>query len=139
MGRVFGLIGLMIALFVGSYIYMQQAKSVSQGTNNPRAAADITGVKMDLIHMAQAERAYFARENHYASLEDLHADRSKTCTLPAIWWCSRTTATITVIPSLTTTPAFVSQLLILDRPPRRCPPPSALLRIWKWKIEPSDH
>ena len=73
MGRVFGLIGLMIALFVGSYIYMQQAKSVSQGTNNPRAAADITGVKMDLIHMAQAERSYFARENHYASLEDLHA------------------------------------------------------------------
>jgi hypothetical protein len=73
MGRVFGLIGVLIALGIGAYIYMQQSKSVAGGTNNPRAAADVTGVKMDLISMAQAERAYFARENHYASLEDLHA------------------------------------------------------------------
>ena len=73
MGRVFGLLGVLIALAVGSYVYMQQSKSVAMGTNNPRAAADITGVKMDLVNMAQAERAYFARENHYASLEDLHA------------------------------------------------------------------
>jgi hypothetical protein len=73
MGRVFGLIGVLIALAAGSYVYMQQTRSVAMGTNNPRAAADITGVKMDLLSMAQAERAYFARENHYASLEDLHA------------------------------------------------------------------
>src|SRR5215471_12379111 len=73
MGRVFGLLGVLIALGIGGYIYMQQTKGVTMGTNNPRAAADITGVKMDLINMAQAERAYFARENHYASLEDLHA------------------------------------------------------------------
>lgn len=73
MGRIFGLIGVLITLAIGSYIFLQQTKSVSQGTNNPRAAADITGVKMDLINMAQAERSYFARENHYASLEDLHA------------------------------------------------------------------
>ena len=73
MGRAFGLLGVLVALAIGGYIYMQQTKGVTMGTNNPRAAADITGVKMDLINMAQAERAYFARENHYASLEDLHA------------------------------------------------------------------
>jgi hypothetical protein len=73
MGRVFGFVGVLIALAIGSYIYMEQTKSVAMGTNNPRAAADITGVKMDLLNMAQAERAYFARENHYASLDDLAA------------------------------------------------------------------
>jgi len=78
MGRVFGLIGVLIALAAGSYIYVQQTKSVAIGTNNPRAAADITGVKMDLISMAQAERGYFAREGHYASLEDLHASGDLT-------------------------------------------------------------
>ncbi|HTD23642.1 MAG TPA: hypothetical protein VK738_13375 [Terriglobales bacterium] len=78
MGRSLGLIGLLIVLVVGAYIYTQQTKSSSMGTGNPRAVIDITGVKMDLLHMAQAERAFFARENHYASLEDLHASGDLT-------------------------------------------------------------
>ena len=73
MGRAFGLIGLLIVLVVGAYLYTQQAKSSSMGAGNPRAAIDVTGVKMDLLHMAQAERSFFARENHYASLDDLHS------------------------------------------------------------------
>jgi hypothetical protein len=73
MGRSLGLIGLLIVLVVGSYIYIQQAKSASQQAGNPRTVIDITGVKMDLLHMAQAERSFCARENHYASLDDLHA------------------------------------------------------------------
>lgn len=73
MGRSLGIIGVLIVLAVGSYFYIQQAKSTSQEAGNPRATIDITGVKMDLLHMAQAERAFCARENHYASLDDLHA------------------------------------------------------------------
>jgi hypothetical protein len=73
MGRSLGIIGLLIVLVVGSYLYIQQAKSSSQQAGNPRAAVDVTGVKMDLLNMAQAERAHFARENHYASLDDLHS------------------------------------------------------------------
>jgi hypothetical protein len=78
MGRSLGIIGVLIVLVVGSYLYIQQTKSSSMGTGNPRAVIDITGVKMDLLHMAQAERAFFARENHYASLDDLHASGDLT-------------------------------------------------------------
>ena len=73
MPRVLGLIGLLIALVIGGYIYMQQAKSASKEAGNPRATVDVAGVKMDLISMAQAERGYYAREGHYASLDDLRS------------------------------------------------------------------
>ena len=43
------------------------------GTDNPRAAADITGVKNDLLAMAQAERAHMALSGSYASLAELHS------------------------------------------------------------------
>ena len=43
------------------------------GTNNPRAAVDITGVKMDLTAMAQAERAFMALNGRYVSLEELRS------------------------------------------------------------------
>ena len=71
MRRSIGILGILIAAALGGYIYMQQAKSVSQEAGNPRATVDIVGVKMDLLSMAQAERAYQAREGHYASLDDL--------------------------------------------------------------------
>ena len=73
MPRVLGLIGLLIALVIGGYIYMQEAKSASKEAGNPRATVDVAGVKMDLISMAQAERGYYAREGHYASLDDLRS------------------------------------------------------------------
>jgi hypothetical protein len=78
MGRSLGIIGVLIVLAVGSYLYIQQAKSTSQQAGNPRTAIDITGVKMDLLNMAQAERGFCARENHYASLDDLHASGDLT-------------------------------------------------------------
>lgn len=65
--------GLLIALAIGGYIYMQQAKSVSKEAGNPRATVDVVGVRMDLVNMAQAERGYYAREGHYASLDDLRS------------------------------------------------------------------
>lgn len=71
MQRVIGLIGMLFALAVGAYIYTQQAKSASQEAGNPRSTVDIVGLKMDLNSMAQAERLHFARESHYASLDEL--------------------------------------------------------------------
>ena len=73
MPRVLGFLGLLIALAIGGYIYIQQAKSASKEAGNPRATVDVAGVKMDLISMAQAERGYYAREGHYASLDDLRS------------------------------------------------------------------
>ena len=73
MRRSIGLLGVLIAVVIGFYIFTQQSKSVSGGAGNPRAQIDLVGVRMDLLGMAQAERAYQAREGRYASLDELRA------------------------------------------------------------------
>lgn len=78
MTRILGLLGLVIALAIGMYLYSKQAQSTSAaaGANNPKAAVNITGVRMDLMNIAQAERGYFASEGKYASLDELISSRS---------------------------------------------------------------
>ena len=73
MGRAIGMLGVLIALAIGAYLYTQQAKSVSKEAGNPRATIDLVGVKMDLNNLAQAERRYNAREGHYASMDQLRS------------------------------------------------------------------
>jgi hypothetical protein len=65
--------GLLIAVVIGAYLYTEQAKSASREAGNPKATVDVIGVRMDLVNMAQAERSYYAREGHYASLDDLRS------------------------------------------------------------------
>lgn len=73
MGRALGFLGTIITLAVGMYIYSLQVKtlqpSAAGGTSNE--AALITGVKMDLIGIANAERGYMAAQGKYASMDDL--------------------------------------------------------------------
>ena len=78
MSRALGLIGVLIAAAIGFYLYTQQAQTASQGTANPRQTIDVTGVKNDLIAIAQAERRYYATEARYASIDELrtHGDIS---------------------------------------------------------------
>ena len=76
MRGVMGLIGLILTLGIGMFIYRAQftgtsESSITQGTNNPRAAADLAGVKNDLMSMANAERSYMALNGKYATLEEL--------------------------------------------------------------------
>jgi hypothetical protein len=73
MGRLFGFLGIVIALAVGMYVYSKQAQSSSAaaGANNPKAAINITAVKSDLISIATTERRYFASEGKYASFDEL--------------------------------------------------------------------
>lgn len=80
MGRLFGFISVMIVMAAGMYIYSRQATSTSAaaGANNPKAAINITGVRSDLMTIAQAERGYFALEGKYASLDELISSRSLT-------------------------------------------------------------
>ncbi len=75
MGRALGFIGLLLVVGVGFYIYTRQAESVSQGMpeGGPRAAIDVTGVKNDLLALAQAERRYLALEGRYATLDELRS------------------------------------------------------------------
>ncbi len=73
MARAFGLISVLIVLAVGIYVYSRQVQSSSAaaGVDNPKAAINVTGVKSDLIGIAQAERRYFATESKYASIDEL--------------------------------------------------------------------
>lgn len=81
MRGMMGFVALLVALGIGMFVYRSQftgSGDLTQGTGNPRAAIDITGVKNDLLRMAQAERAYWAINNRYASLEDLQASGDLT-------------------------------------------------------------
>ncbi|HLW55265.1 MAG TPA: hypothetical protein VKW06_20720 [Candidatus Angelobacter sp.] len=79
--RAFGLLALVIVLGVGAYIYMHQAQSVAPiGSNNLRAAADVVGVKNDLLAIAQAERLHNASHGDYVSIEQLRSQGELTMT-----------------------------------------------------------
>jgi hypothetical protein len=74
MGRVLGFVGLLIVLGVGFYIYKQQIVSTSApggSTSNPRATIDVTGVRNDLIAIANAERRRYASDGKYVDISDL--------------------------------------------------------------------
>jgi hypothetical protein len=73
MGRVFGFVGTIVTLAIGMYIYSLQVKTLTPGagSGNPEEAATITGVKNDLISIANAERGYLALQGKYASLDEL--------------------------------------------------------------------
>lgn len=78
MRGVMGLLGVVLALAIGMFIYRSYftggaGQSITMGTNNPRAAADISGVKNDLSVMANAERSYMALNGKYASLDELRS------------------------------------------------------------------
>ena len=72
MGRAVGFISLLIALAVGAYLYTRQSTSaLPSGATSPKAAIDLTGVKNDLLAIAQAEKRYYAANSKYGSLAEL--------------------------------------------------------------------
>lgn len=72
MGRAVGFIGLLIALAVGAYLYTRQSNAgLPSGATSPKAAIDLTGVKNDLLAIAQAEKRYHAMNSRYGSLAEL--------------------------------------------------------------------
>jgi hypothetical protein len=72
--RALGLVGLLIALGIGYFVYMQQAQSTaSVGGGSPQAVIDLVGVKSDLISFANAERQQLALEGKYLPIEELRA------------------------------------------------------------------
>lgn len=77
MRGVMSLVGLLVVLGIGMFVYRsyltQGTNAGAAGTNNVRAVADISGVKSDLIAMAQAERTYRTLNGKYTSLDDLHS------------------------------------------------------------------
>ena len=73
MGRAFGFVGTVVTLAIGMYIYSLQVKTLTPGAGSGDSAevTTITGVKNDLIGIANAERGYMASQGKYASLDEL--------------------------------------------------------------------
>ena len=80
MSRLFSFNSIIIVMGAGLYIFSKQVQSTSApaGANNPKAAINITGVRTDLMAIAQAERRYCASEGKYVSLDELISSNSIT-------------------------------------------------------------
>ncbi len=77
MKKAAGLLGVVLALGVGFFIFKTQMSTGPTGAP-PRETIDVTGVESDLLGIAQAERVYLASHGSYASLEELQQDGSLT-------------------------------------------------------------
>lgn len=74
MKKVGGLLGLVIALGVGYFIFKAQMTTGPTGGAPPKEVIDVVGVKNDLLAIGQAERMYLASHGTYASVEQLQQD-----------------------------------------------------------------
>jgi hypothetical protein len=77
------LAGLLVALVIGYFIYhgfIMQTLPKEEGGGTPVSSISVTGVKNDLIAIAQAERSYFAEHGSYASLSELTSGGAMTMT-----------------------------------------------------------
>lgn len=73
LGRVFGFVGTIVTMAIGMYIYSLQVKTLMPGDGSGRGdeVATVTGVKNDLISIANAERGFMASQGKYASMGEL--------------------------------------------------------------------
>lgn len=72
------LLGVVIALAAGYFIFKMEFSQGPAGGVPPRQTIDVAGVKMDLLAIAQAERAYLASHGSYASVDQLQQDGAIT-------------------------------------------------------------
>jgi hypothetical protein len=73
MARFFGLLATVLAIAIGLYLYAHQAQSIADASpgGTLQSAQRITGVKADLLSIANAERTYMAQQGKYASFDEL--------------------------------------------------------------------
>jgi len=76
MGRVLGLLVVMVIVALSYKLYFSHLQST--GSGSPAQAISDVGAKNDLIAIAQAERAYQAEHGSYASLDQLTSGGAMT-------------------------------------------------------------
>lgn len=70
------------ALFFGVYHYYFKKISVTDEGTAPTQAISLTGVRGDLMQIAQAERGYIALNGHCATLDELTSSNSLSMSSP---------------------------------------------------------
>src|SRR5258708_18666856 len=76
------LVGVLIGaalLFVVYHFYLKRMPATDEGTA-PTQAISLTGVRSDLLQIAQAERGYIASNGHCASFDELISSNSLSMT-----------------------------------------------------------
>lgn len=77
MRGILSFLSLVFVVAIGLMIYRSYFTGpggvATMGTDNPHAVIDVTGVKNDLLRMAQAERAFQALNGRYVPLEELQS------------------------------------------------------------------
>ena len=68
------LLGLVIVLGIGYYLYRPSLEPNPGEKVSPIQQVDVTGVKSDLLSIAQAERLYLTGHSAYGTLEELQQD-----------------------------------------------------------------
>ena len=68
--RIFGLLGVVIVLCVGFFVYQRSATEVMEG-GSPQEQIDVAAIRQRLLTIAQTERQYQASNGKYATLEEL--------------------------------------------------------------------
>lgn len=68
-------------LFGVYYLYLKKMPTTDQGTASTQAIS-LTGVRMDLLQIAQSERSYAALNSRCASLDELISSHSITMERP---------------------------------------------------------
>jgi len=71
--RVLGLIGLLVVLGCGFYIYQRSATS-TLGDTSPQEQIDTVAIRQRLITIGNTEKQYMATHGNYATLEQLSKD-----------------------------------------------------------------
>ena len=71
-------LGLVIVLAIGYFIFKSQFTQGPTGGAPPQQTIDVAGVRSDLISIAQAERLYLASHGTYASVDQLQQDGAIT-------------------------------------------------------------
>lgn len=70
------------ALLFGVYEYYFKKMPVTDEGTAPTQAISLTGVRGDLLQIAQAERGYIAQNGHCASLDELISSNSLSMSRP---------------------------------------------------------
>jgi hypothetical protein len=69
--RVFGILGVVIVLCVGLFLYQRSIQEMPEG--NPQQQIDTVAIRQRLLAIGQTERQYQAANGKYATLEELAA------------------------------------------------------------------
>lgn len=70
------LLGLVMVLGIGYYMYRPSLEPSPGEKVSPVQQVDVTGVKSDLLSIAQAERLYLTSHSAYGTLDELQQDGS---------------------------------------------------------------